>query len=254
MILLTLGLINVMMRSLLFIRPRLIQCRSLQWTRVYTTETTKAATVNTHNTTNSENKRLIYATPNAALVKLAKVFSLSTLGISSVSAPAVIYFWESPAIQASGISPNLFLGALLASVCSTGALHYILSPFISTIALHNNPRSSTSSSSTSSHTSPTNKGLTPNSIVTLETRDLLARQRLTTLAIRDLEPAHGLFQTWRVKTQVMKQQYAQEQRDGTPPSIRQTRFWLDRRGAGDQEAMVSMLRIIQGNQQKQRII
>ena len=132
--------------------------------------------------------------------------------------------------------------ALFASVCSTGALHYILSPFINSIYLHNK--------SSSSHT----KGLTPNSIVTLETRDLLARKRSTTLAIRDLEPAHGLFQTWRVKPQVMKQQYAEEQRNGTPPSIRQTRFWLDRRGAGDQEAMVSMLRIIQGNQQKQRII
>ncbi|KAG2222706.1 hypothetical protein INT45_011194 [Circinella minor] len=232
------------MRSLLLINQRCnIQLRSIQCTRLYSTATkANTSTKPEIETTSSNDKRLIYATPNAGLVKLAKAFSLSTLGISSISAPAVIYFWESPAIQASGIDSNLFLGALFASVCSTGALHYILSPFINTIYLHNK--------SSSSH----NKGLTPNSIVTLETRDLLARKRNTTLAIRDLEPAHGLFQTWRVKPQVMKQQYAEEQRNGTPPSIQQTRFWLDRRGAGDQEAMVSMLRIIQGNQQKQRII
>ncbi|KAI9488765.1 hypothetical protein BDB00DRAFT_771961, partial [Zychaea mexicana] len=141
---------------------------------------------------------------------------------------------------------------LFASVCSTGALHYILSPFVSAIYLHSNK--SPSPSQQQHTTTPTKKGLTPNSIVTLETRDLLARKRMTTLAVRDLEPSHGLLQTWRVNPQIMKQQYALEQRRGTLPSIRQTRFWLDRRGAGDQEAMVSMIRIIQGNQQNQRIV
>ncbi|KAI8137549.1 hypothetical protein BJV82DRAFT_525114, partial [Fennellomyces sp. T-0311] len=115
---------------------------------------------------------------------------------------------------------------LFASICSTGAIHHILSPFISTIQLH-------------ASSSPA-KSVTPNSIVTLETRDLLARKQYTTLAIKDLEPANGLLQTWKVNPK--------------RPSVGQTRFWLDRRGAGDQEAMMSMMRIIQANQQKQRIV
>ena len=68
------------MRSLLLIGQRCnIQSQSARCIRLYSTATKAAATAAT---TPPKDKRLIYATPNAGLVKLAKAFSLSTLGVN----------------------------------------------------------------------------------------------------------------------------------------------------------------------------
>ncbi|CDH57737.1 predicted protein [Lichtheimia corymbifera JMRC:FSU:9682] len=179
---------------------------------------------------NDDSKKLIYTTPNVSLVKLAKLFSLSTFGISSVSTPAVMYFWESPAVQASGISSTMFLGALAASACSTGAIHYLLSPFVNNIYLH-----------TKQHQEQ--QRISPNTKVTIETLDLLARKRQSTLALRDLMPSSGLLLTWTVN------------RKTAPKDLPQNRFWLDKRnGTGDEAAMRSMLRVINGNQDQRRVV
>ncbi|ORY92108.1 hypothetical protein BCR43DRAFT_497803 [Syncephalastrum racemosum] len=115
--------------------------------------------------------------------------------------------------------------AFAASLGSTGALHYLLSPFINAIYLQ-----------------PGSKTITPNTQVTMETLDLLARRRHTTVALKDLEPSSGLLLTWTVRKQYQK---------GLP----QTRFWLDKRnGVGDREAMRKILRITTENQQQKRVV
>ncbi|KAI9323888.1 hypothetical protein BX666DRAFT_1847772 [Dichotomocladium elegans] len=121
--------------------------------------------------------------------------------------------------------------ALAASIFSTGALHYLLSPFVNSIYLH----------------TKRNEGhyqaVSPNSVVTIETLDVLARKRETTLALRDLQPSTGLLLTWTVH------------RKSITPNLPQTRFWLDKRnGTGDQAAMRNMLRVIENNQRQRRVV
>ncbi|KAI8379231.1 uncharacterized protein BYT42DRAFT_545624 [Radiomyces spectabilis] len=205
--------------------------------RLYTTATVTEAA--------KETKRLVYTTPNAALVRFLKLFSVSTLGISSLSAPAVMYFWDSPAIQASGINEYMFLGALVASTCSTGALHYVLSPFVNNIYLH---------TSSSPSAKKEMNAISPNTVITLETLDIAARRKQTTLPLRNLAPAPGIFSTWKVPKKVLQKQLAQEQRTGASSPIRQTRFWLDQRGLGDQQAMSNIVRVIQDNDRRRRLV
>ena len=120
--------------------------------------------------------------------------------------------------------------ALAASACSTGAIHYLLSPFVNNIYLHTKQQQE-------------HQRISPNTKVTIETLDLLARKRQSTLALRDLMPSSGLLLTWTVN------------RKTAPKDLPQNRFWLDKRnGTGDEAAMKSMLRIINGNQDQRRVV
>lgn len=140
---------------------------------------------------------------------------------------------------------HLLAAALIASTCSTGALHYLLSPFINSIYLH----------TTKSSVQSTKESITPNTVITLETLDLFARRRQTTLPLRDLVPSSGLLLTWTVNRKVIERQYAEERLKGVAPTIKQTRFWLDRRnGVGDAEAMSQVLRVIQENHRRRRVV
>ncbi|KAL0075231.1 hypothetical protein F4703DRAFT_1343594 [Phycomyces blakesleeanus] len=192
-----------------------------------------------------ETSRLIYASNNSGLVKLIKLFSVSTLGISSAATPAVMYFWDSPAVQATELSGYMFLGALAASTCSTGALHFMLSPYVHTIQLHSPPRKTVTAADT----------ITPNSVVTLETLDMFARKRETTLALRDLVPNPGMFSTWKVSKKVLNRQFELERVKGIPPTIHQDKFWLDQRDArGDGPVMANLIRVVEEHDRRQRLI
>ncbi|KAK4511625.1 uncharacterized protein ATC70_012841 [Mucor velutinosus] len=192
-------------------------------------------------------KKLIYTSPNVGLVKLVKKFSLSTLGISAVATPTVMYFWQSPAVQAADMNSSMFIGAVMASACSTGALSFLLSPYVNSIYLHVLKQQNESSKKL--------PAISPNSTISIETLDLFARRRTTTLQLKDLKPvASSSFMTWTVNKRVLEKQYALEQTKGVKPKINQHRFWLDQRnGMGDRDIMSSILRIVH-EQGRQRMI
>lgn len=120
-----------------------------------------------------------------------------------------------------------FFVALVASACSTGALHYLLSPFIHSIYLHQ----------------PSKGIISPNTKITLETLNIAAQKRRTTVALRDLVPSSSSLLTWTVSKKALN------------PNLQQTRFWLDtRNGVGDQEAMSSIVQIIKDGRQRTRVI
>ncbi|KAI8072514.1 hypothetical protein BC940DRAFT_292755 [Gongronella butleri] len=187
--------------------------------------------------------KLIYTTPNALLVKLAKLFSVSTLGISSVSTPALMYFWDSPAVQAAGVQESMFLAALACSAVSTGSLHYLLSPFISRIHLHTPKQSilDTTNSTRDAADASVLAPITPNTTISIDTTDILARTRTTTLQLRDLRPSTRSLLTWTCSPQYMAKH----------PHSKPGRFWLDRRaGYGDQTAMRQLMRVVQDQHQR----
>ncbi|KAF1799878.1 hypothetical protein V8B55DRAFT_1542357 [Mucor lusitanicus] len=202
----------------------------------------------THSASHVE-KKLIYTSPNVGLVKLVKKFSLSTLGISAVATPTVMYFWQSPAVQAAEMNSSMFIGAVMASACSTGALSFLLSPYVNSIYLHTPKQQK---ENTSNKKLP---AISPNSTISIDTLDLFARRRTTTLQLKDLRPvASSSFMTWTVDKRVLEKQYALEQAKGIKPKINQHRFWLDQRnGMGDRDAMSSILRIVH-EQGRQRMI
>ncbi|KAI8642662.1 hypothetical protein BD408DRAFT_416309, partial [Parasitella parasitica] len=152
-----------------------------------------------------------------------------------------MYFWQTPGVQAAEMNSIMFIGAVMASTCSTGALSFLLSPYVNSIRLH--------IQDDSSKKSPV---ISPNSIISIDTLDLFARRRTTTLRLKDLRPvANSSFMTWTVNKQVLEKQYALEQSKKIKPMINQHRFWLDQRnGTGDRDAMASILRIVheQGRQ------
>lgn len=135
----------------------------------------------------------------------------------------------------------MLLTAVAASACSTGALTFLLSPYVNSIYLHTkNP----------DHLPP----ITPNSVISIETLDMLARSRTTTLRVRDLMPVNSTFMTWKVNKKVLEKQYALEQTQGIEPTINQHRFWLDQRnGLGNREVMSSILRIIEEQGRSKRL-
>lgn len=134
--------------------------------------------------------------------------------------------------------------AVAASACSTGALTFLLSPYVNSIYLH---------TKNNAHDSPL-PPITPSSVISIETLDILTRRRTTTVRLRDLLPVDSTFMTWKVNKKVLEKQYALEQTQGIEPTILQHRFWLDQRnGLGNKEAMSSILRIVQ-EQGRQRLV
>ncbi|OBZ88186.1 hypothetical protein A0J61_03760 [Choanephora cucurbitarum] len=193
----------------------------------------------------SSEKKLVYTSPQIGLVKFVKRFSLSTLGISSISTPAIMYFWDSAAAQTMDVSNTMFLGAMMASVCSTGALSFLLSPYVNSIHLHMQHRQN----------SERQPPISPNTIISIETLDLLARKRTSTLQLKDLLPiANSSLLTWNVNKKALEKQYLLEQMKGIEPKIKQHRFWLDQRnGMGDKDVMSSILRVVQEQGRKKMI-
>jgi hypothetical protein len=120
---------------------------------------------------------------------------------------------------------------MMASACSTGALSFLLSPYVNSIHVY----------------TPNDKlsPISPNTIISIDTLDLLARRRTSTLQIKDLLPTNSSVLTWTVNKQALKRQFNLEQIKGIEPKIKQDRFWLDQRnGTGDRDIMSSILRII----------
>jgi hypothetical protein len=132
----------------------------------------------------------------------------------------------------------------MASACSTGALSFLLSPYINAIYLHT-PSSNDGKQSV----------ISPNTVISIDTMDLLARTRTTTLQLKDLLPtSNSAFMTWTISKKVVEKQYALEQAKGIKPTIHQHRFWLDQRnGMGDRDAMASILRIVHDQGRKRFI-
>jgi len=141
----------------------------------------------------------------------------------------------------------MLLSAVMASACSTGALSFLLSPYVNSIYLHVLKQQNESSKKL--------PAISPNSTISIETLDLFARRRTTTLQLKDLKPvASSSFMTWTVNKRVLEKQYALEQTKGVKPKINQHRFWLDQRnGMGDRDIMSSILRIVH-EQGRQRMI
>jgi hypothetical protein len=127
--------------------------------------------------------------------------------------------------------------ALVASACSTGILHKFLSPYINNVILHQNRSKSIQT-------------ISPNTQVTLETFDLLARTKQTTVKLRDLIPAKSSWLTWNInKDAVLKRE--QLGKDKFP----QTRFWLDQRGGiGDLETMSKLVKVVDEQYKRGRML
>ncbi|KAI7898370.1 uncharacterized protein BX663DRAFT_525087 [Cokeromyces recurvatus] len=135
---------------------------------------------------------------------------------------------------------QMMITAAMASACSTGALSFLLSPYVNSIYVHTalndeNPR------------------ITSNTVISIETLDLLARSRTTTLQLRELLPIpNSSLMTWKVNKKVLEKQYHLiDQGKNVSPRIHQHRFWLDQRnGVGNRDIMSSILRIVheQGRQ------
>jgi hypothetical protein len=127
---------------------------------------------------------------------------------------------------------------MAASACSTGALSFLLSPYVNNIYVHTAQRAIQSDNKSS-------PPISPNTIISIDTLDLLARRKTTTLHVKDLMPTNSSVLTWTVNKQILKKQYSLEQTKGIEPKIKQDRFWLDQRnGTGDRDIMSSILRIV----------
>ncbi|KAI8997845.1 hypothetical protein BDB01DRAFT_59330 [Pilobolus umbonatus] len=191
---------------------------------------------------NTFTKKLVYTSPQVGLIQLAKRFSLTTLGISSLCSPALLYFWQEPVVADVGVNSTMFIGAAAASACSTGALHFLLSPYINSIHVHV-PQDADRIS------------VTPNTVISIETLNIWARPCTTTIRLRDLKPvSESSFLTWTVKKSSVENQYLLEQQKGIPPTIKQTRFWLDKKnGMGDRDTVGSILRVIENQSRPQKL-
>ncbi|ORZ09811.1 hypothetical protein BCR42DRAFT_423108 [Absidia repens] len=172
-----------------------------------------------------------------------------------------MYFWESPAVQATGINEYMFMTALAASTCSTGALHFLLSPFISNIYLHTPPQvemiNASNSNTGFSHgdndalgnPSPSINSkkdtITPKTTITLETMDIFARPKHTTVQLGDLKPTTRFLLTWTCTPKYLARH----------PDTSPGRFLLDRRGGvGDPQAMRQIFNVIQNQDRRQRVL
>ncbi|ORX54600.1 hypothetical protein DM01DRAFT_1335732 [Hesseltinella vesiculosa] len=125
----------------------------------------------------------------------------------------------------------MFLAALGASAVSTGTLHYLLSPFISNIHLHS-PKQSILD---------TTVPITPATTITIDTMDVFARTRQTTLQLKDLRPSTRSLLTWTCSKPYL----------AAHPKSSPGRFWLDRRsGYGDQAAMRQIIRVVEDQRQR----
>ncbi|RUP50819.1 hypothetical protein BC936DRAFT_137611 [Jimgerdemannia flammicorona] len=182
--------------------------------------------------------RLIYTAPNAITVRILKAFSISTLGVLGRICLDYVWIACSRPFQATDIGGYMFLGALVASSCSTAFLQYFVSPYITHLYLHTDTSPAARSDMPLSTTTPRPTAITPSTTVTLETLNLLARPVHTTLQLRDLRPtSKDMFLTWRVK----RKAFEKEGQD----RIGQTRFWLDYRGGeGDLETVEKMVRTV----------
>lgn len=139
----------------------------------------------------------------------------------------------------------MLMTAMAASACSTGALSFLLSPYVNNIYVHIPPRAIQSDKP---------PPISPNTVISIDTLDLLARRKTTTLHVKDLMPTNSSVLTWTVSKQILKKQYSLEQTQGIEPKIKQDRFWLDQRnGTGDRDIMSSILRIVH-EQGRQRFI
>lgn len=140
---------------------------------------------------------------------------------------------------------NYLVTALAASACSTGALHFLLSPFIGSIYLHtpDNPHRITV---TDEPTNASSSAITPKTTITLETMDLLARPKYTTVQLGDLKPSTRSLLTWTLRPSFVARH---------PEAASPGRFWLDKRGGvGDQNAMRQIVNVIQHQDRHQRLV
>lgn len=141
------------------------------------------------------------------------------------------------------VMAQMLTTAMMASACSTGALSFLLSPYVNAIYVHTPQRLIQSGDKA--------PPISPNTLISIDTLDLLARRKTTTLHVKDLLPTNSSVLTWTVNKRVLEKQYSLEQTKGIEPSVKQDRFWLDQRnGTGDSDVMSSILRIIheQGRQ------
>jgi hypothetical protein len=140
---------------------------------------------------------------------------------------------------------NYLVTALAASACSTGALHFLLSPFISSIYLHN-PANPHLIAVTNEPTNSSSTTITPKTTITLETMDLLARPKYTTVQLGDLKPTTRSLLTWTLRPSFLAKH---------PEAASPGRFWLDKRGGvGDQNAMRQIVNVIKHQDRHQRLV
>jgi hypothetical protein len=133
---------------------------------------------------------------------------------------------------------SLFIStALVASTCSTGVLHKFLSPYVNQVYLHHSKNKSLQT-------------ISPNTKITLETLDLLARKKRTTIKLRDLTLANGSWLTWRIKNDAIDKQAKLGQEE-----YPQTKFWLDQRGGvGDLETMSKIVKVVNEEYKRGRLL
>lgn len=92
--------------------------------------------------------------------------------------------------------------------------------------------------------------ISPNTKITLETLDVLARKKRTTIKLRDLTLANGSWLTWRIRKDAINKQTKLRHED-----FPQTKFWLDQRGgAGDIETMSKIVKVVDEEYKRGRML
>ncbi|CAI2190220.1 11642_t:CDS:2, partial [Funneliformis geosporum] len=134
-----------------------------------------------------ETKQLVFEGPNFRLIRILKIFSISTLGFAWTIGPFTWWNWDSPMIQAAELNGAILTLAFIASSAATITLHHFMSPYVTKIYLHNTPSIIPST-------------ITPLSKITLETLSIFSQPVHTTLQLKDLKPVmNRITLRWNIK-------------------------------------------------------
>ncbi|GES75420.1 hypothetical protein GLOIN_2v1689055 [Rhizophagus clarus] len=170
--------------------------------------------------TNKETKQLIFEGSNFRLIRILKIFSISTLGLAWTICPLTWWNWNNPIIQAAELNGIIFSLAFVASTASTITLHNFMSPYVTKIYYHHTPSIIPSISEISN--------ITPLTKITLETLSIFSQPIHTTLQLKDLKPEmNRITLRWKIKNDYL----INCEKNGIKiPS--QTKFWIDNKNFG----------------------
>ncbi|CAG8740439.1 4279_t:CDS:2, partial [Funneliformis caledonium] len=157
-----------------------------------------------------ETKQLVFEGPNFRLIRILKIFSISTLGFAWTIGPFTWWNWDGPTIQAAELNGAILSLAFVASSAATITLHHFMSPYVTKIYLHNTPSIIPST-------------VTPLSKITLETLSIFSQPVQTTLQLKDLKPVmNRITLRWNIKNDYL---INCEKNNFKLPY--QTKFWID---------------------------
>ncbi|CAB4493935.1 hypothetical protein RhiirA5_499562 [Rhizophagus irregularis] len=182
--------------------------------------TNKQDKSNNNSNNNVETKQLIFEGPNFRLIRILKIFSISTFGFAWTICPLTWWNWNNPMIQAAELNEIILSLAFVASTASTITLHNFMSPYVTKIFYHHTPSIIPSTSQISN--------ITPLTKITLETLSIFSHPIHITLQLKDLKSEiNRITLRWKVKNDYL----INCEKNGIKiPS--QTKFWIDYKNFG----------------------